>query len=137
MCPRRRPSNPAGRCRQTRHKKYSPWLLPRSECREDARGSTAGPFLDAGDVGVDAHRWRRRRRLRFAIDQLFEFLARLEVRHLFWRHIHFVAGLRVAPFARLTTSQTKASKSAQFDLLAAMQRVDDALEHGVDDHLGM
>src|SRR3954470_14963946 len=119
MSPRPRPSVPADRCRQTLRKKYSPWLLPRSEYREDARGSTAGPS-DAGDVGIDADRRRRRRRLGLPIDQLFEFLARLEIRHLLRRHIDFVAGLRVAPLARLTTSQTKASKSAQFNLLSAM-----------------
>src|SRR5262249_23168971 len=76
-------------------------------------------------------------RLGLAVDQLLELLAWLEVRDLLRRHVHLVAGLGVAPLARLATPQPEAAEPAQLDLLAAMQRVDDALEDRVDDDLGV
>ena len=82
-------------------------------------------------------RRRRRRRVRLPVDQLLQLLAGLEVRHLLRRHIHLVAGLGIASLARLAPPQAEAAESAQLDLLAAMQRVDDALEHRVDDDLGV
>src|SRR5262249_37423713 len=69
---------------------------------------------------------RRRGRRRLLVDQLLELLARLEVRNLLRRHVHFVAGLRVTPLPRLAFAQAEAAESAQLDLLAAMQRIDDA-----------
>src|SRR4026209_1476180 len=51
--------------------------------------------------------------LGFAVDQLLQLLARLEVGNLLRRHIHFVARLRVAPFARLALTQTKTAEPPQ------------------------
>src|SRR6188474_603695 len=65
--------------------------------------------------------------LGFAVDEILQLLARLEVGHLLRRHIHLVAGLRVAAFPRLALPQAEAAEPAQFDLLAAVQRIDDAL----------
>ena len=93
-----------------------------------------------GSMTTAIGRARRRRgaaqpRLRLAVDQFLQFLARLEVRHLLRRNVHLVARLRVAPLARLAPPQPEAAEPAQLDLLAAVQRVDDALEDGVDDDL--
>src|SRR5262245_4812182 len=122
-------------------KKRSPWPLPHSRCREDARGSRAGPFgLHAGDVGIDvdrSSRRRHRRRVRLAVDQLLQFLPGLEVGHLLRRNVDLVTRLGIPALARLATPQPEAAKSPPLDLLASMQRIDDALEDRVDDDLGM
>jgi hypothetical protein len=78
-----------------------------------------------------------RGRLGLLVDEFLEFLAGLEVRHLLRRDVHLVARLRVAPLARLAAAQPEAPEPAQLDLLAAVQRVDDALEDRVDDDLGV
>src|SRR5438128_2742738 len=65
-------------------------------------------------------------RFRLAVDQFLELLARLEVRHLLRRDVHLVAGLRIAAFPRLALSQPEAAEPTQLDLLAAMQRLDNA-----------
>src|SRR5688572_1846440 len=94
------------------------------------------------DGGVARERRHRRGgrgfgSLGLAVDQLLQLLAGLEVGHLLRRHVHLVAGLRVAALARLALPQAEAAEPAQLDLLPAMQRIDDALEHRVDDDLGM
>src|SRR5437016_3705876 len=78
--------------------------------------------------------WRRRD---FFVDELLELFAGLEVRNLLRRDVHLVAGLRVASLAGFALAEAEAAEPAQLDLLAAMQRVDDALEHRVDDDLGV
>src|SRR5205823_4124266 len=82
------------------------------------------------DAGLSRRRW-------FAINELLELLARLEVRHLLRRHVDLVARLRVPALARFPFAQAEAAKAPQLDFLAAVQRVDDALEHRVDDDLGV
>ena len=74
---------------------------------------------------------------RFLIDQFFQLFAGLEVRHFLRRHVHFVAGFRVAALARLAAAQAETAEASQLDLLAAMERGDDAAEDRVDDHLGV
>src|SRR5262245_30343255 len=71
---------------------------------------------------------RRGGRRSFFVDELLELLAGLEVRHLLRRHIHLVAGFRVAALPRLTLAQPETAEAAQLDLLAAVQRLDDAAE---------
>src|SRR5690349_23125435 len=71
------------------------------------------------------------------VDQILQFLARLEVGHLLRRHVHLVAGLRITALARLALPQPEAAEAAQLDLLASVQRFDDALEYGVDNDFGM
>src|SRR5262245_59252690 len=75
--------------------------------------------------------------VRLAVDELFELLARLEVRDLLRRDVDLVARLRVAALPRLTLAQPEAAEAAQLDLLTPMQRIDDALEDRVDDDLGV
>src|SRR5687768_573309 len=94
--------------------------------------------LDSGQVRSGDRGGRRRcRYVRVAVDQLLQLLARLEVGDLLRRHVHLVPRLRVAALARLPAAQPEAAESAQLDLLAAMQRVDDALEDRVDDDFRM
>src|SRR6185436_17420041 len=57
----------------------------------------------------------------------------LEIRHLLRRNVHLVAGLRVTALSRLTLPQPEAAEPTQLDLLPTMERIDDALEYGVDD----
>src|SRR5689334_656310 len=92
-------------------------------------------FLSNGH-GI-GRRDRRRRRRRLLVDQLLQLLARLEVRHLLRRHVDLVAGLRIASFPRLALAQAETAESPQLDFLTAVQRLDDAPEDGVDDHLGV
>src|SRR5262249_50776246 len=51
--------------------------------------------------------------------------------------VHLVTGLGVAAFPRLALAEAEAAEAAQLDLLAAMERLDDAAKDGVDDDLGM
>ena len=71
----------------------------------------------------------------FAVDQLLQLFPR-RVRDLLRRNVHLVSGLRVAALPRFAPTEAEAAEPSQLDLLAAMQRVDDALENGVDDDLG-
>src|SRR6185436_15324018 len=72
---------------------------------------------------------------RVLVDQVLEFLARLEIRDALRRHVHLVAGLRVAALAGLALTEAEAAESAEFDLLATLQGIDDALKDRVDNDL--
>src|SRR6185436_7534963 len=87
-------------------------------------------WLDSHRVGRHRRLPRRRRRRRLLIDQLFQLFPRLEVRHLLRRHVHLVASFRVPPLARLALPEPETAEPPQLDLLAAVQRLDDAAEHG-------
>src|SRR6266487_4876142 len=91
--------------------------------------------LDSESIRRRARR-RRGRRARFLVDQFLQFLARLEVRHLLRRHVHLVAGLRIAALPRLAFPEPEAAEPPQLDLLATVQRLDDAAEHRIDDEIG-
>src|SRR2546428_1300097 len=69
------------------------------------------------------------------VDQLLEFLPRLEVGNLFRRDFDFLSGFRIAAGARFATAQTEAAEAAQLDLLSGAKRLDDRVEHDVDDRL--
>src|SRR5678816_3413941 len=100
----------------------------------DHKWSTSSDGFDwPYDVTSDRRGFNRFGGLGFAVDQFLQLLARLEVGHLLRRHIHFVARLRVASLARLALAQPETAEPAQLDLLAAVQGLDDALEHRVDD----
>ena len=90
-----------------------PPSIGRPRGHEQRRRRAAGAWA----AGSDA------RRGGFAVDQFLQFLAGLEVGHLLRRHVHLVAGLRVAPLARLPLAQPEAAEPPQLDLLAALQRV--------------
>src|SRR5512142_1324075 len=93
---------------------------------------------DAGNDRCGCLRLRLRlcRRLGFdPVDEILQLFARLEVRHLLGRHVHLVTRLRIASLAWLTLPQPEAAEAAKLDLLAAVQGVDNRLEHRVDDQL--
>ena len=69
-------------------------------------------------------------------EQLLQLLAGLEVGDALRRHVHPVAGPRVAGRARLAAPETEAAEAAEFDLLSPVQRLHDAPDHGVNDDLG-
>src|SRR3954452_7449284 len=112
------------------------WGLPVAGSSAPRRQHPA-PMSDRERVG----RWNRGRSAlrggRLLVDQFLQLFARFEVRDLLRRHVDLVAGLRVAPLPRLPLAQAEAAEPAQLDLLAAVQRLDDAAEDGVDDHLGV
>src|SRR3989304_1415121 len=75
--------------------------------------------------------------LLFVVDELFQFFARLEIGNLLGRHVHFFTGLGVTSLARLPLTDTKATEAAGLNLVAPVLSIDDALEDGVHDDLGM
>src|SRR5436309_15503277 len=82
--------------------------------------------LDAGEVRSRPRdrgwRGRGRGRVRFPVDELLQFFARLEVGHLLRRDVHLVPRLWVASLARLAPAQADAADAPQLDLLAAVER---------------
>src|SRR6185369_7778715 len=93
-------------------------------------------------AALSAARVRSRRRLRplasparsrgpFEIDSLAQFLAGLEVRHVFFGYLHLVARFRIAPRPRRTIVQTETAEPADLDALPFRE----ALGHRVEDHL--
>src|ERR1044071_4149731 len=85
---------------------------------------------------------RRRRRGRgwsrcLAVDQILEFLARLEERNLLRRDFNAIASLWVAADAGLTLTSTEAAETPDLDFVARPQRAHDALEDGFDDDLAV
>src|SRR6187200_1082306 len=57
-------------------------------------------FIGSQPGGSAASAFGRFGRLERAIDQILEFLAGLEVGHALRRHVHLVAGFRIAALAR-------------------------------------
>src|SRR6266566_2294131 len=100
----------------------------------DQRRSNLNGLYRARDVAGDRCRFGC---FGLAVDQFFQFLAGLEVRHLLRRHIHLVTRLGIPALAGLALAEAEAAESAQLDLLAPVQRVDDAPEHRVDDDFRM
>ena len=73
----------------------------------------------------------RRRRLFFGgIDAFAQFLARLEMRYVFRRHLDLVAGFGIAAGARRSEIQTETSKAAYLDPVPLRK----TLAHGVQYH---
>ena len=75
-----------------------------------------------------------------AVEQGLQLLAHLEVRDLLGRDVHLLARLRVAALARGAVAEAEAAEAPDLDLLAALERGDDAPEGRLDDdprlHLG-
>src|SRR5208337_4031055 len=69
------------------------------------------------------------------VDEVLQFLAWLEERNLLRRHFHLLAGLRVAAYAASPLPCPEASESPDLDLVALLQRVDDAFKNRLDDGL--
>src|SRR4029079_4673944 len=122
---------PGRRCSQVAES-----TMGRSRTR-DARGNRGAPLhFDAG-LAFGTRRRTFTRRQRLFVDELFQFLARLEVWDFLRRDVHLVASLGVAALAGLALAEAEAAEAAQLDLLAALQGVDDAGEDGIDDQFGV
>src|SRR4029079_7903403 len=80
------------------------------------RNRQPSTFDGAGAV----HRRALARRQRFLVDQLFQFLARLEVRDFLRRDIDLVARLGVAALAGLALAQAGSGEGAARSLLRAL-----------------
>src|SRR5215472_3999812 len=73
--------------------------------------------------GAGAESRRDRTLVDRRVDAFAQFLARLEVRHVLARQGDRRTGLRIAAHARWPVMQRKTSESANFDPLAARQRL--------------
>src|SRR5689334_7833116 len=70
-------------------------------------------------------------RLLLDIHPLTQFLASLEVRHVFGRHLHFFPRFGITPGARGPVIEPETAEAPDLDALALGQ----ALAHRVEDHL--
>src|SRR5205814_4791827 len=64
---------------------------------------------------------------------VLEFLAGLEVRDALRRHFYFFTGLGVSANPRVSLADPETAKSAHFQFVAGLERLDNTFEHGVDD----
>src|SRR5690606_19185562 len=70
-----------------------------------------------------------------AVEALADFLAGLELRHVFLAHIDLFAGARITPDARRTILHRKGAKAPEFDPVAPRHRIPDFVEDRIDDIL--
>ena len=56
--------------------------------------------------------------LRSVVDQVFEFLAGLEIGNAFGGHFHFFAGLRIPADAGISLADPETAEAANFELVA-------------------
>src|SRR5262249_33212964 len=70
---------------------------------------------------------------RLGVDQLFEFLARLEIRDAFGRDVDRGPCFGVAAPPGVALAHTEAAEAAQLDLLSAIERLDNIFEDLFDD----
>src|SRR5215472_4684010 len=69
------------------------------------------------------------------VHEILQFLAGLEKRNLFGRHFDLLARLRIPSDAPAPLPCPKTSEASNLDFVALLQRVDDALENGLDNRL--
>src|SRR5579859_733724 len=69
--------------------------------------------------------------------KILEFLARLEKGNLLWRDFDLFAGLGIAAGAATAFARAEAAEAANLDLVAFLERFDDAVENSLDDRLGL
>src|SRR5712691_5060062 len=67
------------------------------------------------------------------VDEVLQLFARLEKRNLLGFDFDLLSGFRVAAYAPAALAGTEAAKAANLDLLAFLQRADDAFENGLND----
>src|SRR6185503_14287362 len=113
----------------------SPAGLPRSEhaCSNSAR-FRAPASARCASLRLGGPRVRLRGvpgRKRSSVHSLAQLLAGLEMRHVLFGHVHFLARLRVAPDPRRAVVEPEAAEPANLDPVRANQR----MRHGVENHL--
>src|SRR6187455_2990941 len=74
---------------------------------------------------------------RHAVEERLQLLTHLEVRDLLGRDVDLLPGLGIAPLARCTVPETERAEASDLDLLAVLQRRDDAAQRGLDDDAGL
>src|SRR5262245_20446558 len=103
--------------------------VPRSGGASGLGGSGAGAAGGERLLGWGLH-----------VEQGLQLLVHLEVRYLLVRNVDLLARLGVAALARSAVAEAEAPEAPDLDLLAALERVHDAPERGLDDdprlHLG-
>src|SRR5690348_3025640 len=105
-------------------------------CNGNATESRGNPSPWAGSaVGRASGGRNGRSGVAPVIDEILEFLARLEERNPLRRHLHFSARLGIAARAAPSLARAEAAKSADFNLVVFLQGVNDAFEDGLDDRL--
>ena len=75
--------------------------------------------------------------LRVQIDSFAQLLARLEVRNLFTRHLHLLAGFWIAPDTRCASRQRKAAEPADLDALTFGESLGHCIKNGLDGKIGI
>ncbi len=81
--------------------------------------------------------WRRGSRASAVVDQVLQLLAGLEERNLLGRNFDPVAGLRIAPNARLALAGAEAAKSADLNLVTDAQRTHYAVKDRLHNHFAV
>src|ERR1700736_2255574 len=95
-----------------------------------ARHRTGGPCRGTGSTSFRSVAIR-------VVHKILQFLTRLEEGNLLGRHIHFGPRLGITADAPAPLPGAKASKSADLDLVALLQGLNDALENGLHNRLGL
>src|SRR5579859_1959019 len=66
------------------------------------------------------------------VNEVLQFFAWLEKRNSLGRHFHLRAGLRIAADPASALPRTKATKTANLNLVVLLQRLDNAFKHCLD-----
>src|ERR1700693_1916 len=111
----------------------------KKRCSEKRKRGCQQPLYD----GMRLHRWWHRSRWRrwscgcravAFVDQILQFLARLEKRNFLRGYFHALPGLGVAADPGLALAGAEAAKAANLDLVAGSQRAHHAVKNGLYDH---
>src|SRR5580704_5945803 len=70
-----------------------------------------------------------------SIHKILQLFARFEKRNFLRRYVHFLPGLGIAPDTPAPLPGAETAEPANLNLVALLQRVDDALENRFDDGL--
>src|SRR5580692_3111536 len=72
-----------------------------------------------------------------AVHKILELLAGLEERDFLWRNFDLLARLGIAAHAAAALARAEAAEAADFDFVAALEGLDDAVKNRLDDGLGL
>src|ERR1700675_1057949 len=72
-----------------------------------------------------------------AVHKILELFAGLEEGNLLWRDFDFFTRFRIAANTAAALARAEAAEAANLDLVAVLQGLDDAVENGFDDGLGL
>src|SRR5580693_5569715 len=72
-----------------------------------------------------------------AVHKILEFFAGLEEGNFLWRYFDFFTRFGIAAHAAAALARAEAAEAADFDFVAILQGLDDAVEDRLDDSLGL